>query len=322
LTQDTTSSLNSLEATAFISPIDASHGHRTRLWSDLALLGTAIIWGSAFAAQRVAAAYVGPFLYNGMRFLLGALFLAPMLLVRRAKPTRLEWRGGILGGMILTGAAVLQQAGLAFTTASKAAFITGLYVVLVPLLLAVVWREWPRKSAWAGSAAAVAGLYLLSGQGRFSLAPGDGLELAGAGLWACHVILIDRLARRVDLWRLSVIQYLVCGLACTALGLAFEGETLPGLRVAWWAVVYGGVVSVGIGYTLQLLGQKGAPASDAVLVLSLEGVFAALFGWWFLGELLTPRQLVGCGLMLSGMLLVQFSPGKNCRRPRSQVEEK
>jgi drug/metabolite transporter (DMT)-like permease len=283
-------------------------------------LGTALIWGSAFAAQRVAAAHIGPFLYNGIRFLLGALVLVPAVLVRRAKPTRVEWRGGVLAGAILTGAAVLQQAGLAFTTASKAAFITGLYVVLVPLLLALIWREWPRKLVWVGAAAAVAGLYLLSGQGRLSLAPGDSLELAGAGLWAGHVILIDRLARRVDVLRLSVIQYLVCGLACTVLGLTFEMHTLPGFGAAWWTVVYGGVVSVGIGYTLQLIGQRGAPAGDAVLMLSLEGVFAAFFGWWFLGERLTPRQLVGCGLMLGGMLLVQISPRKLREQPEPQLE--
>jgi drug/metabolite transporter (DMT)-like permease len=222
----------------------------------------------------------------------------------------------------LTGAAALQQAGLQFTTAGKAAFITGLYVVLVPLLMAIAWRERPRRLAWVGSFVAVAGLYLLSGQGRFTLAPGDTLELAGAFLWASHVILIGRLAGRVDVWRLSVIQYVVCGLACTALGLAFEMDTLPGLRVAWWTVVYGGIVSVGIGYTLQAIGQRGAPATDAVLMLSLEGVFAALFGWWFLRELLTPRQLVGCGLMLGGMLLVQFAPGKNHRLPRAQLEER
>jgi drug/metabolite transporter (DMT)-like permease len=165
--------------------------------------------------------------------------------------------------------------------------------------------------AWMGSLVAVVGLYFLSAKGLFALAPGDGLELAGAGLWAWHVILIDRLAGRVYAPRLAVIQYLACGLACTALGLALEGHTLPGLRVAWWTVVYGGVVSVGIGYTLQLIGQKGAPATDAVLVLSLEGVFASLFGWWFLGELLTPRQLLGCGLMLAGMLFVKLSYGRN-----------
>jgi drug/metabolite transporter (DMT)-like permease len=260
-------------------------------------------------------------MYNGVRFLIGALVLLPFALVRRAKPTRVEWRGGILAGLTLTGAAVLQQAGLAFTTAGKAAFITGLYVVLVPLLLGLVWRQWPRRLAWAGSLVAVVGLYLLGAQGRVSLAPGDGLELAGAGLWAWHVILIDRLAGRVDTLRLAVIQYVACGLACTALGLALEGHTLPGLRVAWWTVVYGGVVSVGIGYTLQLIGQKGARATDAVLVLSLEGVFASLFGWWFLGELLAPRQLLGCGLMLGGMLLVQLSPGRDHGQPGSRLEE-
>ena len=126
----------------------------------------------------------------------------------------------------------------------------------------------------------------------------------------------------MNVLRLALIQYVVCGLACTAVGLALEMHTLPGLQEAWWAVVYGGVVSVGIGYTLQVIGQRGAPATDAVLVLSLEGVFAALFGWWFLGERLTPRQLLGCGLMLGGMLLVQLSPGRSHAQSGSLVEEK
>lgn len=321
MTQNTALHLDPSEPATSVVVTQRKRGHGKRLWFDLALLGTAVIWGSAFVAQRMAAAHVGPFLYNGLRFLLGALVLLPVALVRRSWPTRLEWRGGVLGGGILTGGAVLQQAGLEFTTAGKAAFITGLYVVLVPLLMAAIWREWPRKLTWVGVVLAVIGLYMLSGQGRLTLAPGDGLELAGALLWASHVILIDRLVRRVDVWRLSVIQYAVCGLACTVLGLALELQTWPGLDVAWWTVVYGGVVSVGIGYTLQLLGQRGAPATDAVLVLSLEGVFAALFGWWFLGELLTPRQLAGCGLMLGGMLLVQLAPGKGDQRPRSLVEE-
>lgn len=288
-----------------------------RVRADLALFSTAVIWGSAFAAQRVAAAHLGPFLYNGIRFFLGALVLLPLVWWRGQAATRettrasearshWEWRGGLLAGMILVGAAALQQAGLQYTTAAKAGFITGLYVVLVPLFMALGWRQWPRPSVWAGSLLGAAGLYLLSMAGRFSLSLGDGLELLGACLWALHVILIGRLAGRVDSLRLALIQYLACGAISTALGLGLEAHTLGGLRAAWWAVVYGGLISVGLGYTLQVIGQQDAPAADAVLVLSLEAVFAALFGWLLLRETLTGWQLLGCGLMLGGMLLAQW----------------
>ena len=282
---------------------DASpHGERAR--ADLALLSTAVIWGSAFAAQRVAAAHLGPFVYNGLRFLLGALALLPLVWRRLKEVSRAEWGGGIVAGLILFGAAALQQAGLRHTTAGKAAFITGLYVVLVPLFLALGWRQWPRRSAWAASGLAVVGLFLLTGGESLTPSVGDALELAGAALWALHVILIGYLAARADSLRLALIQYLTCGLVSTALGLALEWHTLSGLPAAWWAVVYGGVVSVGLGYTLQVVGQKGAPATDAAILLSLEAVFAAFFGWLLLGEWLTPLQLLGCALMLVGMVLL------------------
>lgn len=276
-----------------------------RLGADLALLVVAVVWGSAFVAQRAAAAHLGPFLYNGLRFALGALTLWPVVRGRWQAVTRLEWQGGILAGLLLVGASAFQQAGLQFTTAGKAGFITGLYVVLVPLFLALGWRQWPRWSAWVASLTAAVGLFLLSAETSLTLALGDGLELVGAVWWALHVILIGRLAGRMDALRLAWVQYLACGLISTALGLALEGNTLDGLAVVWWAVIYGGMVSVGLGYTLQVVGQKVAPATDAAIILSMEAVFAALFGWLLLGETLTPRQLLGCGLMLSGVLLAK-----------------
>jgi len=281
-----------------------------RLRADLILLAVAVVWGSSFVAQRVAAAYLGPFFYTGTRFLLGALTLLPLAGRRLRALTRLEWWGGALAGLLLFGAANLQQAGLRFTTAGKAGFITGLYVVLVPLFLALGWRRWPRWSAWAASLLAVAGLFLLSGVGRLTLAPGDGWELAGAVLWALHVILIGYLAPRADVLRLALVQYLICGLLSTALALGLEyghGQAmlLQGLAVVWWAVVYNGVLSVGLGFTLQVVGQRRAPATDAAVILSLEAVFAALFGWLLLGETLTAGQFLGCGLMLAGMVVAQ-----------------
>ena len=163
------------------------------------------------------------------------------------------------------------------------------------------------------------GLFLLSGVGRLTLAPGDGLELAGAVLWALHVILIGVLAQRADVLRLALVQYLVCGLLSAVLGLGLEygrGQATPlqGLAVAWWAVVYTGVLSVGLGFTLQVVGQQRAPATDAAVILGLEVVFAALFGWLLLGETLTAQQFLGCGLMLAGMFVAQMlgSARQNC----------
>ena len=280
--------------------------HNERLKADLVLLCVALVWGSAFVAQRAAAAHLGFFLYNGIRFLLGALVLLLIFRKRQLRLTPAEWRGGVLAGLLLFGAAAFQQAGLQFTTAGKAGLITGLYVVLVPLFLALGWRQRLPKVAWIASLFAVAGLFLLSGTQQWSLAPGDGLELAGAVLWALHVIAIGRMAGRVDPVRLSLGQYFVCGLINLLLGVLLEGHTWSGLSAAWWAVLYGGIISVGLGYTLQAVGQRHAPAADAAILLSMESPFAALFGWLFLQEILTPLQMLGCGLMLCGMLLAQI----------------
>jgi len=269
------------------------------------LLTIAAIWGFGFVVNRVAAAHVDTFFYNGVRFIFGALTILPFVWRRLRSLTRLEMWGGVLVGLLLFAASTFQQMGLHFTAAGKAAFITGLYVVFVPLFLALIWRQWPRWTAWVASFLAAAGLFMLSAVERLALSPGDSLELIGAVLWAFHVILIGRLARRVDALRLALAQYIVCGLFSTLLGLALEDRTVRGLAAVWWAVVASGVLSVGLAYTLQVVGQRHAPPADAAVILSTETVFAAFSGWLILGETLTAQQWLGCGLMLAGMLLAQ-----------------
>jgi drug/metabolite transporter (DMT)-like permease len=178
--------------------------------------------------------------------------------------------------------------------------------VLVPVLLALVWRRRPHWTVWLASVVAVLGLFLLSAQGSWTFVLGDGLELAGAVLWALHVIVIGRLSSQTSVLHLALVQYLVCGIVNLALGLLLELDTVDGLATAWWAVVYGGVISVGLGYTLQVFAQKTASTTDAAIILSMESVFAALFGWLLLHESLTGVQIAGCVLMLASVLLAQW----------------
>jgi drug/metabolite transporter (DMT)-like permease len=282
-----------------------------RLRADLSLLLVAAIWGTAFVALRVAVSHIGPFLNNGLRFSLAALTLLPFAWAARpphSPVTPRQWRGALLAGLALFAASGIQQVGLRYTTAGKAGFITGLYVILVPPLLALGWRQRIPRTMWVASALAAGGLLLLSGLGREAAAlnGGDALVLVSAVFWALHVIIIGLVAPIMPVLWLAAIQYAVCGLLSTGAGLAFEWGTLGGLADAWWAVLYTGIISVAVGYTLQVAGQRHAPPADAAVLLSLEAVFAALFGWLFLGEMLAPLQLAGCGLMLAAMLLAQF----------------
>ena len=286
------------------------------LKADWLLLLTALIWGSAFVAQRVGMEHVGPFTFNGVRFTLGALALLP--LVVRPKPLvppeqggpsgagrwTLLWGGG-LAGVVLFTAAALQQVGLVYTTAGKAGFITGLYVIIVPIL-GLLWGYRPRWGGWVGAGLAVAGLYLLSVTEAFTLAPGDLLELVGAFFWAVHVLILGWLAPRVRRVRLACLQFSVCALLSLVTAGLFEPITAEGLRGAAIPILYGGLLSVGVAYTLQGVAQRHAPPVHAAVILSLEAVFAAVAGWILLGEVLDLRGIVGCGLMLAGMLTAQL----------------
>lgn len=293
-----------------------------RWHADLILLTVAMIWGSAFAVQRVAGRWMDPFTFNGLRFLLGGLLLLP--LTRVFKRNQLEsqspksaqnkaWLAYVpLAGLLLFSAGGLQQAGLETTTAGNAGFITSLYVVLVPLLLAIFWRQKVRWTVWAAACIAVLGSLLLSTGGSLKLTTGDALELIGAVLWAAHVILVGKAMQRLDVITFSAGQYLVAGGLNLAVSLLTR-QPWAGISAAWWTVIYIGLLSTAIGYTLQVLGQRIAPAADAAILLSTESVFAVLTGYIFLAEGLQPVQLLGCGLILLAILLAQIRVGNKSK---------
>ncbi len=286
--------------------------------ADALLLLTATIWGFAFVAQRVGMAYVGPFTFNGVRFALGSLSLVPLLYVLDRRPSRARrllpptrpatiLLGGGLAGLFLFAGASLQQVGLVYTTAGNAGFITGLYVVIVPIM-GLALRQRTTSGTWLGACLAAAGLYLLSITAQFTIAWGDLLELIGAFFWAAHVLIIGRLSPRMDALKLAITQFAACSLLSLMTALVIETITWEGLQQAAVPILYGGLGSVGVAYTLQVVAQKDAPPAHAAIFLSMEAVFAALGGWWLLNEVLTPRALCGCGLMLAGMLLSQLWP--------------
>jgi drug/metabolite transporter (DMT)-like permease len=276
--------------------------------SDLILLFVAAIWGSGFVAQRLATEQLGTFYFNGGRFLLAALIILPM--------TRFRWQGDmkqipwmILAGVFLFAAAGFQQAGLVTTSIGNASFITGLYVVLVPVILFVFFKRQVHWLSWLAVGIAVIGVMLLSLQGQFQLSPGDGLELMGAVMWALHVILVGRLAKMgVNILWFAVIQFAACGILNFMVAGFVDPQGPQSLITSWQVVLYSAVLPIGLGFTLQIVGQKHAPPVDAAIILSTEAVFGTLFGYLFLSELLTVRQLFGCALILAAIILAQLRP--------------
>lgn len=287
-----------------------------RLRANFLLLLTAVIWGFAFVAQRSGMEFVGPFTFNAIRFLIGALALVPLMTAmdrRRGAAgvaiVPLRGRGivigGALAGLFLFSAATLQQMGIAFTTAGKAGFITSLYVVLVPLL-GLAFGHRPPAAVWAGAVLAAAGLYFLTIEGGFRMAWGDVLVLGGAFLWAGHVLLLGRLSPGTDPVKLAFAQFMACAALSAVAAVLLETTTAADLRAALLPILYAGIMSVGVGYTLQVVAQGHARPADAAIILSLEAVFAVIGGWLLLSEALTARALFGCGLMMAGIVISQL----------------
>ena len=284
--------------------------------SDALLLLTATIWGFTFVAQRLGMDYVGPFTFNGMRFALGAISLTPLLIFSPRKETmsmaadphpsfRSVMVGGGLTGIVLFAGASLQQIGLVHTTAGNAGFITGLYVIIIPIL-GLLWKQRTGFGTWIGAILAAVGLYLLSVTENLSLQTGDTFVLFGAFFWAGHVLLIGRFSPKIDPILLAISQSTVCSILSLTTAVFLETTTLKELTSAAFPIFYGGFFSVGIAYTLQIIAQQSAHPAHAAILMSLEAVFALAGGWLILNEVLSHRALFGCSLMLSGMLFTQL----------------
>ncbi len=292
--------------------------------SNLLLLLAAAIWGFAFVAQRVGMEHVGPFIFNGVRFFLGSISLLPLVWYFRNDPhttragLKSELLAGLLAGSVLFMGASLQQIGLIYTTAGKSAFITCLYIVLVPILGRFL-GDTVNRATWLGCILAVVGLYFLSIKGSFSIQIGDLVLLIGALFWAFHILIIGHFSRRVDVLKLSCYQFLTCALLSLITAAFTETVILRDLMAVAVPILYGGFCSVGIAYTLQVVGQKHAPPAHAAIILSMETVFAVIGGYLILGERITGQEFIGCVLMLAGMLVSQL--GSLNKSPDMPVKE-
>jgi drug/metabolite transporter (DMT)-like permease len=285
---------------------------RRAAWrADGLLLLTAVLWGSGFVAQRAGSEHLGPLAFNAARYVIAAVALTPVALrwgLQRPAGGAPPWHTGAAGlaaGVVLFAAGWLQQAGVGSTTAGNAGFITGLYVVLVPFL---AWLRGGRlpASTWPAAALALLGLYLLSVTGDWSLGRGDALVLASAVLWAVHVLLVARFAPWINGILLAWLQMAVSAVLSLVLAFAFEAIPWIGIRAAFGPILYNGLVCGAVAFTLQILGQRHAPPAHAAILMSLEAVFAAFFGWWLLGERLGARGLAGCAFMFLGMAVSQW----------------
>jgi drug/metabolite transporter (DMT)-like permease len=293
--------------------------HMSRLQADLLLLLVAVIWGSAFVAQNLGMASVGPYTFTGARFLMGALIVAPLawreIQVQQSvsdHPPLLAAQSLllILGlGLLLFLGAAFQQIGIVTTTITNAGFLTALYVPLVPLTNWMITRRLPHWSVWPAIVGCLTGTWLLTGAQSLTINTGDLWVIASALFWAGHVLLVGQSGRRgAGPFTIACGQFLVCGVLGTTVALAIEPVSWEGLQAAAGAIAYAGFLSVGVGFTAQVVGQRYTPAADTAIILSTETAFAAIFGSLWLGETLNLHGMFGCALILSGILLVQLLP--------------
>ena len=281
------------------------------------LILTSFIWGVAFVAQSVGMEHVGPWTFTASRSVIGALFLIPVIgLLDKSKPKEDRPKnnktlliGGICCGIALAVASMFQQYGILYTTVGKAGFITALYIVLVPIL-GIFFKRKPRLIVWFSVLLALVGLYFLCMTDSLRFSRGDTLVLLSALVFSCHILIIDHFSPMVDGVRMSCIQFAVIAIVCGIPALIFEQPTFSSLIAAWAPILYAGMLSSGVGYTLQIVAQKNYDPTVASLIMSLESVFSVLAGWVILKQALSARELLGCVLMFTAIILVQLPERK------------
>lgn len=293
---------------------------KQQIKSSLILLLTATIWGVAFVAQSVGMEYIGPFTFNAIRCVLGGLVLIPVILVlKKKKETGAEnqekedkktlWAGGIACGVILCIASNLQQFGIMEASVGKSGFFTALYIVMIPVIGIFIGKR-PGIKLWFCVALAVVGMYLLCMKdGSFTIERADIMLLLCALAFSFHILVVDYFSPKVDGVKMSCIQFFVCGVP-SAVGMLFtETPDISNIQAAWLPLVYAGLLSCGVGYTLQIVGQKGINPVIASLIMSLESVISALAGWVILGQVLSPKEILGCVLMFVAIIITQIPIG-------------
>lgn len=293
---------------------------KQQIKSSLILLLTATIWGVAFVAQSVGMEYIGPFTFNAIRCVLGGLVLIPVILVlKKKKETGAEnqekedkktlWAGGIACGVILCIASNLQQFGIMEASVGKSGFFTALYIVMIPVIGIFIGKR-PGIKLWFCVALAVVGMYLLCMKdGSFAIERADIMLLLCALVFSFHILVVDYFSPKVDGVKMSCIQFFVCGVL-SAVGMLFtETPDISNIQAAWLPLLYAGLLSCGVGYTLQIVGQKGINPVIASLIMSLESVISALAGWVILGQVLSPKEILGCVLMFVAIIITQIPIG-------------
>ncbi|MCM1135359.1 MAG: DMT family transporter [Clostridium sp.] len=287
---------------------------KVSLRNSFLLFMAAFIWGVAFVAQSVGMDYMGPFTFNGIRFLMGSIVLLPLVYFRRKRDKeqgreragiKITLTGGVCCGLALGTASLFQQVGIMHTTVGKAGFITTLYIVIVPIM-GIFLKKKVSGKVWIGAILAAFGMYLLCMSERLSLSKGDTYVFICAVIFSVHILVIDYFSPKADGVELSCIQFLVAGLISSILAFIFEEPTFSSFIAGIIPLAYAGIMSCGVAYTLQIIGQKDMDPTVASLILSLESVVSMLAGWVILGQALSARELAGCALVFAAVVLVQL----------------